>query len=159
MEKIKCSNCDNIIPLDDINISTDIALCRICSTEHKYSVIRNYDELSKLREDLPPKGAWYRKDINTITIGASTRSNGAFFSIPFTLVWAGGSMFGIYGSQITSGEFDLGTSLLGIPFLIGSVVMIYLCIMQTIGKIEITIDKFNTKTFIGAYDFGFKKKI
>ena len=36
----------------------------------------------------------------------STRSCIAFFLVPFTLFWAGGSLGGIYGTQIAKGEFN-----------------------------------------------------
>ena len=48
----------------------------------------------------------------------------ALFFIPFTCIWSGGSLSGIYGPQFMQHSFDLQRSLFGIPFLIGSVVLL-----------------------------------
>jgi hypothetical protein len=56
-----------------------------------------------------------------------------FFLVPFTVVWAGGSLSGIYGTQIARGKFDLGASLFGIPFLLGSLVLTGLCLFMLFG--------------------------
>ena len=63
----------------------------------------------------------------------SQRSCVIFFLVPFTVVWAGGSLSGIYGTQIARGKFDLGTSLFGIPFLLGSLVLTGLCLFMLFG--------------------------
>ena len=47
-----------------------------------------------------------------------------FFFLPFTAIWSGGSMIGIYGTQFWKCEFDLGQSLFGIPFLLGTIVLL-----------------------------------
>ena len=55
--------------------------------------------------------------MDTVSLGATTRSPIAFFLVPFMCVWSGGSLGGVYGSQVLNGEFDLGISLFGIPFI------------------------------------------
>ena len=37
------------------------------------------------------------------------------------LIWSGGSLGGIYGTQIANQEFSLLQSLFGIPFIIGTI--------------------------------------
>jgi hypothetical protein len=54
---------------------------------------------------------------------------------PFMLVWAGGSLGGIYGPQIKSGEFSWMMSLFGLPFLAGSVILFGVAFMSTFGRV------------------------
>ena len=56
-----------------------------------------------------------------------------WFLIPFTAFWSGMSMFGIYGSQIKKGAFDASASLFGLPFLIGTVVLISFIVFLLFG--------------------------
>lgn len=57
-----------------------------------------------------------KKFDNGFEISATTESPIAFFLVPFMLVWSGGSLGGIYGTQIANGHFNLFLSLFGIPF-------------------------------------------
>jgi len=50
----------------------------------------------------------------------------AIIPVPFTALWAVGSLWAIYGSQIATGTFDPTSSLAGIPFLLGSLVLLWL---------------------------------
>ncbi len=51
------------------------------------------------------------------------------------LVWAGGSLGGIYGRQIKSGEFNWILSLFGLPFLAGTVILFGVAFMSTFGRV------------------------
>jgi hypothetical protein len=87
-------------------------------------------------------------------LSLSTRSCIAFFLVPFTLFWAGGSLGGIYGTQIAQGKFNWMMSLFGIPFLIGSVALIGLTIMTVAGRtvVELAGGKFSIRTgALGVY--------
>ena len=75
----------------------------------------------------------------------------AVFYIPFTCVWVGMSMYGIYGKQIVSGSFDLAESLSGLPFRIGSICLVSFCMLMVAGKCSITRsgDQFSVFTGVG----------
>ena len=89
---------------------------------------------------------------------ASYRSYMAIFLVPFTAVWAGGSLSGIYGSQIIKGEFNLGTSLFGLPFLIGSIVLITVCLLSVFGRTVISSDNGEALVFIGIGSIGWYRR-
>jgi hypothetical protein len=80
-----------------------------------------------------------------------------FFLIPFTALWSGGSMFGIYGTQIQKGKFDLGTSLFGIPFLLGTIILLGIIIFLLFGKWVITMNQGEGIVFVGIYSIGWKR--
>jgi hypothetical protein len=70
------------------------------------------------------------------------------------MFWAGGSLGGIYGTQIAKGEFNLVMSLFGIPFLVGSVILIALTTMTVAGRcvVELAGGKFSIRTgALGGY--------
>src|ERR1700678_4022487 len=126
-----CPACRSAIAVDDINVSTDLALCRACGKTFRFSEIAG--EVSSSGPDLnsPPPGAFFEQLPDGFRVGATTRSWAAVFIVPFTCVWAGGSLSGIYGSQIVKGHFQLGPSLFGLPFLIGSCFLISMCALYT----------------------------
>lgn len=81
-----------------------------------------------------------------------------FFLIPFTLIWSGGSLGGIYGSQISKGEFDPGMSLFGLPFLIGTVVLVAIILNALFGHTRIWFDRGVCHVFIGVGKVGWTRK-
>jgi hypothetical protein len=165
--QITCPTCRAKIATDDINVSTDVALCRSCgNTFHISEILGGTSSiLASLVNSVvppsgpvdlnsPPSGAWYRPEADGFTAGASTRSWSALFLVPFTCVWAGGSMFGIYGTQIIKGHFNLPMSLFGLPFLIGSCFLVSFCAMMTLGKVSVSVHGDRLAVFTGIGPFG-----
>jgi hypothetical protein len=121
----QCPYCRAAIALDDVNVANDIALCRGCGKTMPFSSIAGIPGVENVDLGKPPKGV--RFDPGTLhgkTVYFKKISPMVFFLIPFTAVWSGVSMVGIYGSQIQKGEFDPGASLFGLPFLIGTFVLV-----------------------------------
>lgn len=146
-----CPSCRSSIPANDVNVSTDLALCRSCGRTFRFSELVNDDGFSSLDLNSPPRGAWYESLPDGFCAGATTRSWFALFLIPFTCAWAGGSMWDIYGKQIESGHIDWTSSLFGLPFLIGSIALILLCAFMTAGRVTIrqSSDRFSIFTGVG----------
>ena len=63
-------------------------------------------------------------------------------------------MAGIYGSQIAKHAFDLKLSLFGIPFVIGSVVLVLSCLFALFGKHVVTLSCGNGMYFRRVGPFG-----
>jgi hypothetical protein len=78
----------------------------------------------------------------------------SLFIVPFTCVWAGGSMFGIYGTQLIKGHFSLGPSLFGIPFLIGSIFLVSWCAMSVLGTVTVSVHGDRLAIFTGVGPLG-----
>lgn len=155
--KIQCPKCKQAAPPDQVNMATDLAFCPQCNEGFKISGSIDLDTVTADVLQNPPKGAWFRKEMDRIVVGGSTRSPVAFFLVPFMFVWSGFSMGGIYGSQIIKGEFDLGMSLFGIPFVLGSLVFWSLALMAIWGKVEVTIGRFST-VFVGIGSWGWTRR-
>lgn len=156
--KFHCPTCAVPLLPENINLHTDLALCKGCGNLARPSELAD-DDFTPVTLTRPPKGAWYRQTMSETVIGATTRNPGAFFLIPFTFVWAGGSMTGIYGSQIQSGEFSLVMSLFGLPFLVGSIVLIATTLMSVCGKVEVRLRDRQGVIFVGVGGLGWKRRI
>ncbi len=150
---MKCPKCQNTVLTKNINIQTDIAKCDTC--DHIFKISESFVEINSMFDiNNKPNGTWYNKDFNTTTLGATTRSLIAFFLIPFMIVWSGGALGGIYGTQIFTGKFDLFQSLFGIPFIIGAIVFWTVTLMAICGKVEIIFDNNGGKVFTGIGKIG-----
>lgn len=154
---MKCPKCNATLKADRINVQTDIGQCVECNSLFKIS--ENFDHALDNNFDLnkQPKRTWVTSDYDTTVIGASTRSPIAFFLVPFMLVWSGGSLGGIYGSQYLSGEFDLVLSLFGIPFILGTVFFWGITLLAIWGKVEVTMNNQGGTVFTGIGKLGIKK--
>jgi len=153
---MRCPKCNSEILRENINIQTDIAQCIKC--ENIFKISESIGDINdNFNIDDTPNGTWILKELDTITVGATTRSPIAFILVPFMIIWSGLSIGGIYGSQIINGEFNLASSLLGIPFLIGSIFFWSIALMAIWGKVELVLDKNGGRIFTGLGKIGLTK--
>jgi len=156
--EVVCPKCHSGIPLGDVNVANDLALCRQCG--HSFSFADALEEQKADTVDLtnPPKGMWFTRTMTGFELGASTRSPAAFFLVPFMLVWSGFSLGGIYGTQIAKGHFNLGMSLFGLPFLFGTILFGSIAIMTVCGKFCVRAMSNQGEVFVGVGPIGYRKR-
>lgn len=155
--KIRCPKCLQAVPAEQVNMGTDLAFCPGCSEGFKVSQSIDIDAVNSDLLDNPPKGAWFRQEIDRVVVGATTRSPVAFFLVPFMCVWSGGSLGGIYGSQVIDGHFNLYLSLFGIPFVLGSILFWTVALMAICGKVEVSIGR-DSFVFVGIGRIGWTRR-
>jgi hypothetical protein len=73
-------------------------------------------------------------------------------------VWSGVSLVGIYGSQIRSGKLNLGISLFGIPFILGTVFLGSQALMATLGRVAVLRDSDDGAIFVGIGPLGWTRR-
>jgi hypothetical protein len=156
--EVVCPRCHSAVPLEDVNVANDIALCRKCAYNFSFADALCDSEVEAVDLSKPPKGIWYKRLPNGFELGASTRSAVAFFLVPFMMVWSGFSLGGIYGTQIVKGHFNLGMSLFGIPFFLGTLLFGSIAIMTVCGKFCVRADGNNGEVFVGVGSLGYRKK-
>ncbi|HQC52365.1 MAG TPA: hypothetical protein PLE92_04480 [Lentisphaeria bacterium] len=152
--KMLCPQCGSALPPEAVNIATDLAQCPECGRLHQASACIVEDEVSQNVLRRPPPGTWLRQEADAIVIGVTMRSRAAWFHIPFTVAWSGGSLYGIYGTQIINGNFNLILSLFGIPFLIGTIFLIKTAIYMLFGRQEWHLDEDGGTVFNGVGRFS-----
>ena len=156
--EVVCPRCQSAIPLEDVNVANDIALCRKCAYNFSFADALADSEIEGVDLSKPPKGIWYKRLPNGFELGSSTRSAAAFFLVPFMMVWSGFSLGGIYGTQIVKGHFNLGMSLFGIPFLLGTILFGSIAIMTVCGKFCVRAEGNDGEVFVGVGSVGYRKK-
>jgi hypothetical protein len=155
----KCPGCGQTIPLEDINVAKDLALCRACGKTWAFSLVNATSELKNISPDNPPKGVRVETDYEGGTKIIYKRvSPIAFFFVIFTAIWGGGSMFGIYGSQLKKGHFSVVESLFGLPFLFGTIVLCSLTAFFLFGRWEIKVRGREGSVFVGVGGLGWRRQ-
>ena len=131
----QCQSCGAAIALADVNVANDIALCRACGKTMPFSEIAPIPGSENVDLAHPPKGVRIEESpIHGRSITYRKIPLVVLFLIPFTAAWSGFSMYGIYGSQFKKGEFDLASSLFGLPFLIGTVFLVSFILFCLFGR-------------------------
>ncbi|MFN5056851.1 MAG: hypothetical protein ACK5FI_02565 [Verrucomicrobiota bacterium] len=152
-----CPDCGLPIQAADLAPSQGVAVCRFCEKPFPLEACQAavpFADRHIVPVMTPPKGVDLVETMDGFRLTLSTRSCIAIFLVPFTLVWAGGSLGGIYGMQIAKGEFNWMMSLFGLPFLVGSVALIGLTVMSVAGRtiVELAGGKFSIRTgALGVY--------
>ena len=157
---IICPECRTDFDNKNINAAENIAHCGSCGKISKLSeLVTAQESRHKSIHDFDrPSGVSFENTGRGFRLTATLRSALAFFLVPFSIVWIGGSIGGIYGSQLATGNFNLTQSLFGIPFLIGSVFLGSATLLNLFGRIEIHADQYDGHIFTGVGPFGLKKQ-
>ena len=152
-----CPDCGLPIQAADLAPAQGVAVCRFCEKPFPLEACQAavpFADRNIVPVMTPPKGVDLVETMDGFRLTLSTRSCIAIFLVPFTLVWAGGSLGGIYGTQIAKGEFNWMMSLFGLPFLVGSVALIGLTVMSVACRtiVELAGGKFSIRTgALGVY--------
>lgn len=155
--ELHCPACGLPIETADIAPAEGLAVCRFCEQPHPLAACQTavpFEQRNILPDQAVPKGVKLEETMDGFRLTLSTRGCIGFFLVPFTLFWAGGSLGGIYGTQIAKGQFNLMMSLFGLPFLAGSVFLIALTAMAVAGRciIELAGGKFSIRLgALGVY--------
>ncbi len=156
--EVNCSSCKKTIEPQNINVGKDTAYCVSCENLTSLSSLLESSPSGKFDATNSVRGVTVSDKGYSWSIESSNRSLMALFLVPFTLVWAGGSLSGIYGSQLLSGEFELEKSLFGLPFLIGSIVLITISLMSLFGRTVVSNENGNALVFIGIGSIGWYRR-
>lgn len=158
MTSYLCPACRSPISLDDVNIASDLALCRSCGKTSPFSVVSGAAELSQVTQDDVPKGVTVTQALTGGTEITYRRiSKVVFFLIPFMMMWSGFSLSGIYGRQIVRGQFDLSQSLFGLPFLLGTIVLLGVVLFLLFGRWRVRMNAGQGEVFAGVGPVGWTR--
>lgn len=157
--EFRCPLCQSVIAADDVNVATDLALCRSCGRTSSFSAVSGSSEISLDSVNSPPRWIKAEKDFRGgMTIVYRRISPVLLFFIPFTAFWSGLSMWGIYGTQFRKGEFDLGQSLFGLPFLLGTIVLLIVITFLLFGRWKISLWNGTGSVFVGVGSLGWTRR-
>ena len=150
----QCKYCHSAIGVPDVNVATDLALCRTCGKTMTFSGIASIPDIHAADFTHPPKGVRIDEEFaGGRTVTYRKVSPVVWFLIPFTALWSGMSMFGIYGKQLQRGAFNLHDSLFGLPFLIGTVVLVSVILFLLFGgwRIRFALDVCEVSVGVGPF--------
>ena len=159
--KVQCPKCHADVPPANVNVAADTVWCAACNEAFALSDLVDGVREGSDRPEVPPeppRGAWFEKNFDGWEVGATTRSPIAFFLVPFMCVWSGFSLGGIYGSQIASGQFNLATSLFGLPFVGGTLLFGSFALMSVFGKVVVRTIGDRGEVFVGVWRLGWRRR-
>jgi hypothetical protein len=153
--KITCPNCRAAVSAAQVDVATDLGVCAACERPFSLAaVVGRGGSREEFDIRRPPGGAWYEQTATGWRLGTSVRSAGAFYHVPFFLIWSGLSLGFLYGSQFVEGRFNWEYSVFGLPFLYGSVWLASDAMMSLAGKIVVTVDHGQGSVFRGIGSIG-----
>lgn len=154
-----CPNCRGEIGLDDVHVATDTALCRRCGQRHSFSFLDGMADARTANPLMPPRWVKVEDDFGGArTIRYRRPSPLLFFLVPFTALWSGFSMWGIYIRPLLNDEVDGPGFLFGLPFLAGTVVLVSIIIFLLLGKWVIRLANGTGTVFVGVGPLGWTRR-
>ncbi len=156
--EVICRSCKSKIKPENINVSKDTAYCANCENVTALSALVSSAASASFNQNKPEGGIKIYDQSYSWSIEARHLSPMAIFLVIFTAIWAGGSLSGIYGSQIAKGELDLEQALFGLPFIIGSIVLVTFTLMSLFGRTIISNENGKALIFIGIGKIGWYRR-
>ncbi len=154
--KFACPHCGQELPLADVNVAQDMALCRACHYTGPFLAAATVPRLSDEEMARPPKRVALQRGFgDELTITCRPKRTALLFLVPFTLFWSGISMAGIYIVPLATGQFEWKMGLFGLPFLIGTVVLLSIILNVLVGRTTVTLSK--GKVAVGTHLLGWRK--
>ena len=165
MKEIICPYCGKTIPISELQPAADLAICRTCEESFSITQLISDQELADVDLDTPPKHVTLINAESGLYI-VYRRIPGIFwFLLPFTCVWSGGSVGTHYIVPFLAGaEMPPSQLLFGIPFLIGTLILLTALIYMLFGCRRIGIhpeesDRGVIEVFTGVGKLGITKRI
>jgi hypothetical protein len=150
-----CLHCGQVLDLADTNVATDVALCRACGRTMSFAAVLPADETATVDLAAPPRGVKVDHSlIHGIEIRYRRLNPVVFFLIPFTALWSGLSLWGIYGSQLSDGALDPTLALAGLPFVLGTLVLLAVIAWMLLGHWRVRLNRGTAEIFRGVGPFG-----
>jgi hypothetical protein len=155
-----CPACSATIPLADVNVATDIALCRACGATHPFSALLATGDLLAGPLGDPPRFVREGHDGQAdLLLTYRKKSPALLFLIPFTALWGGLSVGMIYVKPFLTGKTPPVSELLfGLPFLFGTVVLLSIITYMLFGRWEIRVTGDEGTAFTGVGPWGFTRR-
>ena len=156
MKPFLCPGCGQKLPLEDVNVGQDMALCRGCGYTGAFLSASAVPQLTDEEMARPPKRVKLERGFDdALTITCRPKRTSLLFLVPFTAFWSGISMVGIYIVPLATGRFEWKLGLFGLPFLIGTLVLLAVILNVLLGKMTVTLTK--GKVTLGTHLLGWRR--
>jgi len=156
--EVLCPSCKRNIQSEHINVAKDTAYCSSCKNVTALSALVSSTASSSFNPGSSVRGVTVIDQSYSWSIEARHLGPAAIFFIIFTALWSGGSLSGIYGPQIAKGELDLEQALFGLPFLIGTIVLVTFTLMNLFGRTIISNENGKAFIFTGIGKIGWYRR-
>jgi len=158
MEKpieINCPKCRTEIPLDDVNPSTDVALCRRCGVTRSFSLLNS---AAMIDPGAGPPGTRYERTARGFVAKASVLSwsSAIWGTVTCFFCW---TVYGAALGPILRGGKLSAAQLVVIPHMLVGVWLIGATIFQVLGCVRITREDDDLEIFTGIGPVGRRRKL
>jgi hypothetical protein len=155
-----CPVCRAEIPLVDINVGADAALCRACGHAGRFSdLVRAVDV--GVADTPPPRFVREERGraAGDLLLTYRRRSPALWFLVPFFALWGGGSLGGIYVLPLMQGKtIAAHQALFGLPFLFGSLILLSIIVFLAAGRRDLRLTGRDLTIFVGVGGLGWTRR-
>lgn len=155
--QIHCSKCREKIPLDDLNIHSDLALCRPFG--EAFSISQLIDDGFDADELLTkPAGISLTQTTGGWRIAATTRSAQFFLFAIFAVMFGPVFAVGMIEQEINKGNFTPLTALFATPFLLVACFAFLMAAMHSFGQVVVSREGDQGVVFTGVGSIGWRRR-
>lgn len=155
---IWCPLCGAEIPLEDVNVSRNIALCRSCNRPFPFLDAISPVGRTPIDLDRPPRGTWLENRADRFVAGATIRTGaGLGCAVPILMVF--GMLFLLPTIiMIREGGFLPYGVIVGIPLGLLGLALLWMAALQIAGVVVLSVRGTEGEVFQGVGPFGFRTR-
>ncbi|NLB65103.1 MAG: hypothetical protein GX803_01360 [Lentisphaerae bacterium] len=155
-----CPECGRDLPIEDVNVAQDMALCRECGYQGPFLKTLHVPNLSDEELLKPPRRVTLQRDFGDVLVIRHRPSRSMlWFMIPFTLIWGGSTVAVIAATWFKPEELDWPVALISIPFVLVALAMAVSVLYTLAGAATVRIAKGRVEVFAGLGGIGRRKAL
>ena len=157
---LNCPKCGASLDMKkNVNISLNMGHCEQCGwTGEIHEGLKKHVEKRDYDLNNPPNGIEIIKGGHSIQFLISTKSWLWLFLVPFMCAWSGFSMFSIGSLIIQDPKGNWFLFFFGLPFFLGSIVLLMVNIMLMFGQMSIDLERFEGVIKTGAFGLNWTRR-
>lgn len=151
--ELKCPACRAPLAMEDVNMATDMALCRACSGISKFSALVQEKQDEDILDDIPRR-VKVVKTARGLEVTYKKPKGAGFFFLFFSLVWNAVTYGALFGSLDQMTHENLIGQLFLIPFILVGLGTFLGAVYVLFGHMTLTLHPGRGELFRGVWSLG-----
>lgn len=149
---LKCPQCGAFLPMEDVNVATDVIFCRSCNHVGKFSEMVQEDEDGSVLDQVPSRMKVV-KTARGLEVTYRWSKTSELFIVLFSLFW-NGIAYGLLFSMLGSNDDGPGEYLTVLGLIVVGMGLLLWAVYALFGRMRLTLKPGRGELFRGVGEFG-----
>lgn len=151
--ELKCPTCGALLAMEDVNMATDMALCRACNKISRFSDLVQEERDEEILDSIPRRMS-VAKTARGLEVTYRRPKGVGFFLLLFTLIWNAITYAAVFAMMGETGHGGIFGQLFLIPFILVGFGTLLGAVYVLFGRMTLTLAPGRGELFRGVGSLG-----